>query len=169
MPPADRTLRQGPLHIVSTDPSQLDEIHEWVHDRSYDPSEIRYKSAEHVLEVPFLCTVYQEPRGQGGVFPLISWWWVPVVRGYLQIHAVRDYSVRDDGPGILNELSVPGPDQFRISGISEISGVIDRFQVSVHLRNRIVGWVRMRWLLIGELEGRMEAYDAASDDLRCSS
>ena len=165
MPPSDSSLPQGPVKIASTDPSRLDAIHGWVHDQKYDPAEIRYNATERVLELPFLCAAYREVRGQRGVWPLISWWWVPVVRGYLRVFTVREYSVRDDGPGMINEISAPLPNQVRIAGISEISALVDQFEVTLELGDRIIGWVRMRWLLFAESESRIETH-GVSDVLR---
>jgi hypothetical protein len=164
MPPTDLALPQGSVSIVSKDPSRLDVIHGWIHDRSYDPADVNYRSDERVLEVPFLCTVYQTPVDYSGSIILASWW-VPVVRGYLRFHSVREYSVSDKGYGMINEI-VATPGDFRVTGVSGISGRVDAFEVSVDVRDRIIGWVRMRSVLLAEFEGPLQAYDERSDDLK---
>src|SRR5688572_4154901 len=125
MPPSDINLRQGPVAISTKDPKRLDEIHGWIHDRKYDPDDVRYRASERILEVPFLCTVYQNPTLQRG-FVIVQWWWIPVVRGYLRFHHVRDFSIRADGPGIINAICVAASGhEFRLTGVSEVCGVVD--------------------------------------------
>jgi hypothetical protein len=164
--PNDERTQQGTLSITSKDPKNLDEIRTWIHDQDYEPDEIRYDADEHILEIPFLCRIYGESRDHRGFAPLYASWWIPAVGACLRVHHVQNYTLREDGPGQFSEMLVArGGLDIRLTGLSEISISVDQFEVSVELSDRIIGWVRMRWILLFEMEGPLVEYDQQADDL----
>jgi hypothetical protein len=91
--------------IQATEAKQIGAILDFVHDRSFEPSKIRFDEKSKVLSIP-LTVISDEVRGARKIFVLRTWKH-PVVEATLLIKNVISYSVKDDAQideGIINTI-----------------------------------------------------------------
>jgi hypothetical protein len=93
--------------IRATDAKQIGAILDFVHDRSFEPSKIRFDEKSKVLSIAL--TVISDEVKEARKFFVLKTWKHPVVEATLLIKNVISYSVKDDAKideGIVNTIAL---------------------------------------------------------------